>query len=95
MIWPPNTGYSWETLESPEARIARGKGYPVFVQTIRIERMFACERCGIEHNQEIQQEWLHLHHIKKVKTHRHLKFEKSNVRLLCQSCHVIEERDSV
>jgi hypothetical protein len=93
-MWPPETGHDWEKLESPEARIERGKGYQNFMRTIRVERMFACERCGVEHNQERQQEWLHIHHIVKAKTARHLRFERSNIRLLCQACHKIEERNS-
>jgi len=76
----------WEALESAEAKKLRGKGMYTFGRILRSERGTKCQDCGVEEGVR-QQDELHMHHIKKRRTHRHLSFERDNVLLLCQKCH--------
>ena len=92
-----NANQDWQELESPEARSERGHGWYAFCKTVRAERGNKCEICGVAEltkeervllsRDERQRRELHLHHIKKLRTHRHLRFERSNVIVCCQPCH--------
>ena len=82
---------AWELLESVEAKRLRGGGWRKFCSMIRRERGAVCQRCGRPEDWTRQQTKLHVHHVLKVRTHRHLRFEKSNVFILCQPCHVKHE----
>jgi len=93
----------WQQLESTEAKSARGRGWYTFCKTVRAERGNKCEVCGIREltreerasltRAERQRRELHLHHVKKLRTHRHLRFERSNVIVCCQPCHkTLEEK---
>ena len=87
----------WQELESAEAKSIRGHGWSTFRYTVRAERGNKCEVCGVPEltkeekasltRKERQQRELHLHHIKKLKTHRHLRFERSNIIVCCVPCH--------
>ena len=95
----------WQELESPEAKSARGRGWYTFCKTVRAERGNKCEVCGVPEltkeqrasltREERQRRELHLHHVKKLKTHRHLRFERSNVIVCCQPCHSELEKTAV
>jgi hypothetical protein len=75
-----NCNLGWEKLESDEAKHIRGSGWPNFSRMIRRERGNKCQVCGIEKNLEV-------HHILDVRHFRHLRFERSNVIVLCQYHH--------
>jgi hypothetical protein len=87
----------WRELESEQAKRERGRGWYTFCKTVRNERGNKCEVCDILEvakeeraalsRPERQQAELHLHHIKKLRTHRHLRFERANVIVCCQKCH--------
>jgi len=72
-------------------------GWSTFCKTVRAERGNKCEVCGVPEptkeekalltRKERQKRELHLHHVKKLKTHRHLRFERSNVVVCCVECH--------
>jgi hypothetical protein len=68
----------WMSLESVEARRLRGHGIFEFTTTIRQERNNKC-RCG-------KSKGLRLYHVLPATTHRQLRFERSNVLLLCPNC---------
>ena len=96
----------WELLESEEARRFRGHhGSRRFRRLIIQERGYKCERCGAQglspeerkglSRPERQRRELHIHHVIKVVKARHLRFERENVVLCCQPCHVILERVSL
>ena len=95
----------WQALESEEAKRLRGRGWYTFCKTIRAERGNRCEVCGAleltgeERNRlaraERQRRELHLHHLKKLRTHRQLRFERSNVVVCCQSCHKELEKQAI
>jgi len=95
------TNADWQELESEDARRARGQGWPTFRKTVKAERGDRCEVCGVRAlspeqkkqftRAERQFNNLHLHHIQKIRTHRHLRFERSNVVVCCQPCHVFLE----
>lgn len=76
----------WMQYETDEAKRLRGAGWIGFCRLIRQERGTNCQRCGIDEGIR-QQDKLHVHHVLKVRTHRHLRFERENVLLLCQQCH--------
>lgn len=76
----------WQVMESEAAKRLRGAGWPTFIRKVRAERGNCCELCGVPHGKSQQTE-LHVHHILKVCTHRHLRFERSNVIVLCEPCH--------
>lgn len=84
----------WMELESEEAKRLRGKGWWMFCRMIRQERGRNCQKCGTPEDHTRPQGLLHVHHILKRRTHRHLAFERSNVLLLCQSCHKKHEKVS-
>jgi hypothetical protein len=87
----------WQELESETAKRERGRGWYTFCKTVRAERGNRCEICGIEAlsaeeraqltRRERQQRELHLHHKRKLRIFRHLRFERSNVVVCCIPCH--------
>ena len=80
----------WEQLESDQAKRLRGKGWSSFARLVKKERGERCQICGTSQNRQISSRThleLHVHHILKVRTHRHLRFERSNVAVVCQDCH--------
>ena len=95
----------WQELESPEGKRERGHGWYMFCKKVRAERGNKCEVCGIVEltkaersllsREERQRRELQLHHIKKLRTHRHLRFERSNVIVCCQPCHKQLEKQAV
>ena len=55
------------------------------------ERGCECQNCHALSSEKIRpntQTYLHLHHLLPVKFHRDLKYQSSNVILLCQRCHI-------
>lgn len=87
----------WQELESLAAKKERGHGWYTFCKKVRAERGNVCEVCGQPEMtaeekaalslKERQHRELHLHHIKKLKNYRHLRFERSNVVVVCIGCH--------
>jgi len=87
----------WQELESLSAKTERGHGWYSFCKRVRAERGNVCELCGQPEmtpqvkaalsRKERQQRELHLHHIKKLKNYRHLRFERDNVVVACVRCH--------
>ena len=100
-----NCNQDWQELESPEAKRERGRGWYTFSKAVRGERGNRCEICGVPEltrdekasltRKERQKRALHLHHIKKLKTNRHLRFERSNVIVCCQPCHKEREKSAI
>lgn len=88
---------SWELLESAQAKHDRGRGWYSFCKIVKAERNYTCEHCGDKEflrelrsllsRKDRQRITFHLHHKKKLRTNRHLKFERSNIILCCQVCH--------
>ena len=80
----------WEELESAEAKRLRGKGWNTFARTVREERGCRCQICGATESRRSSprsQAQLHVHNILKANAQRHLQFERSNVVVLCKTCH--------
>jgi hypothetical protein len=73
----------WQQLESKEAKSMRGRGWITFRKLILSERGLLCQSCRLP----FVKSKLELHHIKKLSTHRQLRFERSNVFVCCQECH--------
>lgn len=63
-----------------------------FATVVRMERLWTCEWCLKDHSQAVQQDWLHVHHIEKWRLWPELRFERSNLLVLCQRCHNYAER---
>lgn len=94
--WKKENDPNWELLESVEAKRLRGHGWFYFRRILIAERDMKCERCQVA----LKELWLKgktldIHHKVKQRGSRHLRFEKSNCRVLCQPCHVIEEQESI
>jgi hypothetical protein len=97
----------WQELELDEAKRERGHGWYTFCKKVRAERGNKCEVCGVPGlpkeqragltRKEQQRRELQLHHLKKLRTHRHLRFERCNVIVCCVHCHkkLESELDSV
>lgn len=88
----------WMERETNEARIIRGHGWWNFRKAVIQERGWRCQVCGISPDQipgfnpKRPNRLLHIHHLEKVRKARHLRFERSNVVVCCQRCHVRLER---
>ena len=79
----PRCNQDWFELESVEAKRLRGRGFMSFVALIHRERPKRCEgRCGVHRSA------LNVYHVLGPIAHRHLRFERSNVLLLCKECKV-------
>lgn len=83
----------WMELESAFHRSIRGKGWWNFRKMIFDKRGYKCQKCGDTGSGGRRFKGLHVHHIKDQKKHKHLKFEPSNVVILCQECHNREHND--
>lgn len=83
----------WFEKESQTARSERGHGWLTFRRKVIAERGMKCEHCGAElKDLWIKGKTLDVHHKIKIRLARHLRFERSNVLVLCQPCHVKFER---
>src|ERR1700730_7835231 len=79
----PRCNQDWMALESPGARRLRGHGYMAFTALTHRERPAKCQgKCGIHKSA------LHVYAVLGPLTHRHLRFERDNVLLLCKKCKV-------
>ena len=85
----------WMKLESEFHRHIRGKGWYSFRRMIMDKRGYKCQKCGNAGSCSSITKGLHLHHIKSQKKYRHLKFEPSNVVILCRECHNREHNDKL
>jgi hypothetical protein len=74
----PRCSAGWMALESEDARRLRGHGIFEFNSLIRRQRNNKCP-CG-------RTTRLKLYHLMPPTTHRELRFERSNVKLLCVAC---------
>ena len=84
----PRCNQDWMALESPGAKSLRGHGYLSFIALIHRERAARCEgKCGIHKSA------LHVYAVLGPLTHRHLRFERDNVLLLCKKCKVKYEQN--
>jgi hypothetical protein len=91
----------WKEMESSEAKRERGRGWYSFCKAVRRERENKCEVCGVPEltreqrslltRKDRQRQELQLHHVKKLRTHRHLRFERGNVVVCCLECHKVLE----
>lgn len=63
----------------------------VFSRIVIQERGNKCGECGVPARQRKD---LQIHHIYKQRTHRHLRFERSNMVVCCQKCHTKLEKVS-
>lgn len=84
----------WQALESDEAKRLRGHGWTLFRKRVLDKRGYFCEVCGVE-NTAKKLDGLHLHHKLKIRMHRHLRFEESNVVACCHNCHRELEKSAV
>ena len=78
---------SWEQLESYTARYLRGKGWSTFRRLLLSSRGLRCESC----KEGFAASKLDIHHIKKIRLARHLRFEESNCIICCKKCHSMLE----
>ncbi len=90
--WPGESNNGWMAKESDEAKRLRGMGHSRFRRLIIAERGNVCEVCRYDARDQIS--YLHIHHLLKRNRYRELAFERSNVRLCCQECHVELEKFS-
>ena len=84
----------WQELESEEAKHLRGHGPSYFKNLLIAERGRVCEGCKKKVLGKGFFNGLHVHHLLKIRTHRHLRFERSNVMLVCRGCHKELETES-
>ena len=82
----------WELLETPTAKRLRGGGWGKFSRAIIKSRGRCCEVCGVGGDKKHR---LACHHMKTVRTHRHLRFETSNIVVVCPWCHSKMEHGKV
>ena len=85
----------WMELESEEAKHTREVvGWAKFRRIVLEDRGNKCEFCGQVGNRKpngVVGDALHLHHEKKLSSYRHLRFERSNIVVCCQKCHLEQE----